>query len=429
VTRPYNALRRRAAVTVTAYSSWPIQGILAMKFVQALLIASGVAFASCNISAANDQPASESTTIRIATFNCSLNRNTSGELLSDLQSGNNKQARQVAQILRLVRPDILLLNEFDYDEVGASIDTFRKNYLESTDHWTSEPPLKLEYAFSGPVNTGVPSGRDLDHDGTTNGWGDAFGFGRFPGQYGMVVLSRYPIEVESVRTFQNLLWRNLPESAVPAANTAGAEAWYSEADLEILRLSSKSHWDVPVKFGDRTLHVLTSHPTPPAFDGPEDRNGRRNHDEIRLWSEYISGQPNEWLIDDLGISGGLASDADLVILGDQNADPHDGNNFEHAIDQLLNHPRINSNVIPVSDGAVEAAGSQGKVNNRHRGNSAHDTSDFSDFSVGNLRADYVLPSRSLRAITSGVFWPKQGEPGSALVECSDHRLVWMDIAF
>ena len=57
----------------------------------------------------------------------------------------------------------------------------------------------------------------------------------------------------------------------------------------VLRLSCKIHWDVPVQIGSETVHFLVSHPTPPAFDGPEDRNGRRNHDEIRFWADYIPG--------------------------------------------------------------------------------------------------------------------------------------------
>ncbi len=381
------------------------------------------------MSPASAQEAAQAGVVRVATFNCSLNRNRSGELLSDLQSGNNKQAREVAAILRTVRPDIVLLNEFDYDEAGESIDAFRTNYLEAAVDWTSQPALKFEHAFSGPVNTGVPSELDLDHDGKTGGWGDAFGFGRFPGQYGMVVLSRFPIDAAAARSFQKLLWKNLPTSAVPAAITAGAEAWYSESDLTTLRLSSKSHWDVPVKIGNKTFHVLVSHPTPPAFDGPEDRNGRRNHDEIRLWAEYISDQPSPWLTDDKGISGGLPSDASFVILGDQNADPSDGNSFPGAIDLLLKHPRINSSHVPTSEGGVEATRLQGKINKQHKGDPSHDTSDFSDGSVGNLRADYVLPSRDLEVSAAQIFWPKNGEPGADLVECSDHRLVWIDLAF
>ena len=180
------------------------------------------------------QDAANGDTIRIATFNCSLNRDKSGDLLRDLQSGNNKQAREVAAILRTVRPDIVLLNEFDYDSADASIDAFRKDYLEATGDWTSQPALKLQHAYSGPVNTGVPSGLDLDHDGKTDGWGDAFGFGRFPGQYGMVILSRFPIDAAAARSFQNLLWKNMPISAVPADITSGAEPWYSESDLATL---------------------------------------------------------------------------------------------------------------------------------------------------------------------------------------------------
>jgi hypothetical protein len=245
----------------------------------------------------------------------------------------------------------------------------------------------------------------------------------------MVVLSRFPIETNDVRTFQNLLWKNMPVSAVPAASTSGAESWYSAADLEIFRLSSKSHWDVPVRIGDRTLHILASHPTPPAFDGAEDRNGRRNHDEIRLWADYVAEQPHAWITDDKGIAGGLAPDASFVILGDQNADPNDGDSFDRAIDLLLKHSRIDSTHIPVSEGAIDAAKTQGKANNQHKGDPAHDTSDFSDGSVGNLRADYVLPSRDLKVRASGVFWPVPGKPGADLVNCSDHRLVWMDLTF
>lgn len=389
------------------------------------------AFAACLIiaSPAIAQDAAKAETIRIATFNCSLNRNQAGELLRDLQSGSHQQAREVAAILRTVRPDIVLLNEFDYDGAGASIDAFRKNYLEATGDWTSQPVLKLEHAYSGPVNTGVPSGLDLDHDGKTDGWGDAFGFGRFPGQYGMVLLSRFPIEAAAARSFQNLLWQNMPSSAVPAAVTTGAAAWYSETDLATFRLSSKSHWDVPVRIRDKILHVLASHPTPPAFDGPEDRNGRRNHDEIRLWAEYVSEQPNTWLTDDRGVSGGLPSGAAFVILGDQNADPNDGDSFDGAIHLLLKHPRIDASHIPTSAGGVEAAKTQGKINNRHKSDPSHDTSDFSDGSVGNLRADYVLPSAGMDVRASHIFWPKKGESGADLVHCSDHRLVWIDVAF
>ena len=63
---------------------------------------------------------------------------------------------------------------------------------------------------------------------------------------------------------------------------------------------------------------------------------------------------------------------------------------------------------------------------------AFDTADFSDFSPGNLRADYVLPRKNMNITASGVFWPEESDPLFPLVgtfpfPSSDHRLVWIDI--
>ena len=88
-------------------------------------------------------------------------------------------------------------------------------------------------------------------DGAVEGPDDAWGFGQFPGQYGMVVLSRYPILTDQVRTFQNLRWADMPQNLLPT-EFYGAEVAAS------LRLSSKSHWDVPVQIGSATLHVLAA---------------------------------------------------------------------------------------------------------------------------------------------------------------------------
>jgi hypothetical protein len=371
-------------------------------------------------------------TIRVATFNCSLNREMPGELLQDLKGGSNAQARKVAAILRLVRPQIVLLNEFDYEESGEAVRVFMNDYLAVEADWATTPPMTYSSWYSAAVNTGVPSGRDLDHNGQSGDPADAIGFGRFPGQYGMVVLSQFPIDSMKVRTFQNLLWKSLPNAALPEDPAQAGELWYSEEDLNVLRLSSKSHWDVPIDIGSQTIHLLASHPTPPAFDGPENRNGLRNHDEIRLWAEYISEGAAEgsidWLKDDQGVTGRLNPAASFVILGDQNADPVDGASHHGAIHQLLGHPRVNSSFTPRSDGAVAAATSQKGINLKHLGDPAHDTADFSDRSVGNLRADYVLPSRDLTVHDSGVFWPV-ASPAADLIKCSDHRLVWLDIAF
>ncbi len=365
--------------------------------------------------------------IRVATFNCSLNRESSGKLVGDLKGGRNVQAQKVARILRTVRPQIVLLNEFDFDPEKEAVRIFMTEYLAAEGDWATEPPISYSDFYVAPVNTGVPSGRDFDHDGKKDGPADAIGFGKFPGQYGMVVLSQFPIDMKSVRTFQNLLWKSMPDALLPSGADPATPMWYDEQDLDMLRISSKSHWDVPVMINGQTLHILASHPTPPAFDGPEDRNGRRNRDEIRLWAEYLSEGPTAWLVDDSGVAGSLSADSSFVILGDQNADPNDGGSFPKTIQQLLEHPRVNSEIVPTSTGGAAASKSQMGANLQHRGDPSHDTADFSDKVVGNLRADYALPSRNLQAVAAGVFWPSPGEPGAELVTCSDHRLVWVEV--
>lgn len=361
--------------------------------------------------------------IRFATFNASLYRSSLGELVEDLESGTDAQARVIAEIIQRVRPDVLLINEFDYDEQGRAAAAFRDLYLAVGQNGTA-PILDYDYVFVAPSNTGVPSGYDLDNSGGASDPGDAFGFGEFEGQYGMVIFSRYPFAENAIRTFRTFLWADLPGALLP-------EDWYTKEELRIVRLSSKSHWDIPINIDGEFIRVLASHPTPPVFDGPEDANGRRNHDEIAFWADYVDPQLGGTLYDDMGQTGGLEESAHFMIMGDMNADPFDGDSTQQPILQLLESPWVNSEQSPESEGSVEQATLQGRANRTHGGDPAQDTADFSE-STGNLRVDYVLPSTSLILVGSGVFWPLSSDPLFSLVGTypfsgSDHRLVWVDV--
>ncbi|MGD8150448.1 endonuclease/exonuclease/phosphatase family protein [Ornithinimicrobium sp. Y1694] len=361
--------------------------------------------------------------VRFATFNVAMNRSEEGQLREELATPDSQQIRNVAETIQRTRPDVPLLNEFDYDPSGESVNLFRENYLEVGQQGAD--PIDYPYAYAAESNTGIPSGYDLNGDGRTNGPDDAFGYGEFPGQYGMVVYSRYPINEAEVRTFQHFRWQDMPGHVMP-------EDYYPAEAEPILRLSSKSHWDLPIQVGNRTVHLLAAHPTPPAFDGPEERNKRRNHDEIRFWADYV-GNPRQgdYIYDDQGRTGGLAPGSRFVIAGDYNADPYDGDSYDNAIWQLLDHHRIDGSVEPRSEGGVEQAQLQGGINLEHEGDPALDTSDFSD-PPGNLRVDYVLPSKNLNARDAGVFWPTSDDPlyrltGTWPFPTSDHRLVWVDL--
>lgn len=360
--------------------------------------------------------------IRFATFNASLYRDKAGQLISELEGGQLEQARRIAAILRTVRPDVVLLNEFDHDEEGKAVRIFCEQYLNVAGE--GGEPLEYLHRFTAPVNTGVDSGMDLNQDGKVALPDDGFGFGRHPGQYGMVVLSRLPFDPGQVRTFQEFLWKDLPEANLPI-NPQNNQPWYPAEVQDKLRLSSKSHWDVPIQAGQGIIHFLVCHPTPPVFDGPEDRNGCRNQDEILFWAGYISN-PTGPFRDDQGKTGGLPTDSRFVIAGDLNADPQDGDSRGAPTQKLLEHPLVRD-PHPTSEGAVEAAEKQAGANRKHKGPAAEDTGDFNDRNPGNLRIDYVLPSANLPVTGGGVFWPRIGEPGQAWIGATDHRLVWLDL--
>ena len=387
--------------------------------------------------------------VRFATFNASLNRSSAGLLtvhLSDptVDDQFRRQAKNVAEVIQRIRPDVLLINEFDplnNDAAeGGPEDLFRTNFLQVSQNGAE--PIRYPYAFIAPSNTGVPSGLDLDNSGTVGGPNDAFGFGFFPGQFGMVVYSRYPIDHENVRTFQLFKWKDMPGARLPDDPATPQPAdWYSPTELAVFRLSSKSHWDVPIQIGGKTVHFLVSHPTPPVFDGAEDRNGTRNHDEIRFWADYVSPGKSGYIYDDEGVRGGLKPGELFVIAGDQNSDPVDGDSIPGSIQQLTEHPLINAKLTPASAGAVEASALQGGANATHRGDPRFDTADFADTAPGNLRADYVLPRKNLQLVDAGVFWPLRSDPLFRLTgvfdavawglvggfPTSDHRSVWVDV--
>jgi 3-phytase len=91
----------------------------------------------------------------------------------------------------------------------------------------------------------------------------------------------------------------MPDALLPDdPSTPAPNDWYSAEELAAFRLSSKSHWDVPIEIGGAVVYVLVSHPTPPVFDGPEDRNGTRNNDEIRFWADYVTPHRGDYIYDD-----------------------------------------------------------------------------------------------------------------------------------
>jgi len=364
----------------------------------------------------------------------------------DLLRKDHPRLRAAARVIQRLRPDIILLNEIAYDQQGVpgfedgsapgqNGQRFADSFLAVSQGMNFRP---LQYrSFMAPSNTGLASGYDLDHDGnavtaypsppsagedgppapqTAEGrayGNDNWGFGTFPGQYAMALLVREDLEIleSQVRTFQNFLWKDLAEAGRPTDPVTG-NFWYDDDVWERFPLSSKSHWDVPVRLPNGSvLHILASHPTPAAFDGPEQRNKLRNRDEIRFWNAYISGA--EFIYDDTGLRGGIEAGSSFVIMGDLNADPDEGSSIDDPIGSFLfAHPLINGDFVPRAD-------SIGVLN--------YPDLDDDDTAQWGMRVDYVLPSMDL-TILSGAIVRTSIDPAADLSEdVSDHFPVIMDL--
>ncbi len=377
--------------------------------------------------------------VRFATYNVSFFRTSAGALTTEMNTpsgttANHGNIRQVAEALQRQRPDVLLLNEFDYDAGWQAMTLFHNNYL-AVPQQAGLVGLDYPYRYTAPSNTGISSGFDLDNNGAvvtstgTEAYGnDSFGFGQFPGQYGMVIYSRFPIATSMIRSMQLLKWKDMPGSKL-LLNTGNPPltTYYTTDEREVLRISSKTHLDVPIDLGGGILaHLLASHPTPPTFDAAEDKNGKRNFDELKLWADYIDPARSKYIYDDAGGTGGLPAGARFVIAGDQNADPNDGDTLTGSARQLTQHPLVNATLTPNS-GAAGGAANYSTSANGQIGNRIQDTAAFS----GGLRVDYVLPSKAGFSIFNGaVFWPGPSDPLRSVVsdtDPSDHHMVWMDL--
>lgn len=336
--------------------------------------------------------------LRIASYNADLTRDGPGLLLRDLTRGTDDQIAAVVQVIAQVSPDILALQGVDWDHDGAALAALADRLRAAGANYPHRLALR--------PNSGMATDLDLDGDGRLGGPGDAQGFGSFSGQGGLAILSRHPILRDRVRDFSALLWRDLPGALLP--RHGDGTPFPSPEAQAVQRLSSTGHWIVPIALPDGgTVQVLNFHATPPVFDGPEDRNGRRNHDELVLWRAVLDG------------AFGAPPDR-FVLTGQANLDPDDSDGRPEAIRALLADTRL-QDPAPASAGAA-AAPDQG-----HAGANALDTVDWPR--VGRLRVDYVLPSADWRVLGSGVFWPAPGDAGHAeAVAASRHRMVWVDLA-
>jgi hypothetical protein len=292
-------------------------------------------------------------------------------LLRDILRGKDPQIAAVANLLVQLDADVLTLQGFDYDLENEALSAFAEALRTRG--------LDYPYLFAAPPNAGRQTTLDLDGDGKFAGPGDAHGYGRYFGQGSMALLSRHPIDAPNITDFTTFLWRDLPDPLLPYTDSGPFPS--KEAHI-VQRLHSHGAWVVPILHPSiGQLSVLTYHASPPVFDGPEDRNGRRNHDETRFWSLYLDG------------AFGHEPTSRYILLGDANLDPARGDGIGTAMQTLLSHSKL-----------------QDPLPNQP-------TVTFSQ--TGPLRIDYALPSPDWTVVDAGVM------PSNP--QASRHSPVWVDL--
>jgi hypothetical protein len=340
--------------------------------------------------------------VRIAIFSAPLSRDGPGLLLRDIGRHDDAEITAIAAIINHTSPDILILTDFDYDAGGAALSAF-------SDILTDPYP----HQFALRTNAGLQTGLDIDGDGYTGDARDAMGYGRFLGDGGMAILSRHSVDVNNVTDLSDLLWRDVPDAVLPQMN---GKAFPSDDVQAMLRVSSAGHWIVPINISGQTITLLVFSATAPVFDGPEDFNGLRNRDELRVWEAVLDGTL-------------VLPPINPILIGNVNADPFDGQGLRSGIAGVLARPDL-QDTKPMSAGARQAADPD------QIGDPALDTADWSndgpDNGPGNLRVSYILPSRDLNVTDAGVFWPAVNDPLAALLgsdglAAGPHRLVWVDV--
>jgi Endonuclease/Exonuclease/phosphatase family len=326
----------------------------------------------------------------LATWNPELTRNGPGLLLRDIRDREDPQIAAVIAVLARLDADVILLTGMDYDAGEVALRALQARLAQAG---TAYP-----HALALRPNTGVQTGLDLDGNGQTGEPRDAQGYGRFAGQAGMAVLSRLPLG--EARDFSGLLWADLPGADLPPDMTPEARA--------VQRLSTSGHYDLPVTLTNgRALHLLAWYATPPVFDGPEDRNGRRNQDEAGFWLQLLQGSL-PW----------PPPEAPFVLLGQSNLDPVDGEGRPAVLQSLLAHPAL-QDPAPRGGNTVQDPG--------QTGDPALDTADYGA-AIGRLRVDLVLPQAGLTVTGAGVLWPLEGDALMPVLRgASRHSPVWVEI--
>lgn len=342
--------------------------------------------------------------VRIAQFNVQA---LSTEKLSN---PTNPQVQAVTEIVARFDPDILCIEEIEYDAESVPV----ADQVPGRFDGGAQNAERLAAA----LNDATP-GAPYQHTLITLGNGgfawtgpdhgvEEFG-SRGAGEFAVLnygIVSRYPILEDQVQVVTDVPWLDLPDNV-----TAQMQSEIGATVPEGYPLFSKALVIAPIDVDGQVLVLVLLHPVPPIIYPTWPY---RNRDELGGARALLDGL--------LPGVAPLPDGARFVLVGDFNADPDDGDSLPGAIQQLLDHPRL----VPYQP---EGAGTLGHHPERNTNVSdCPSTTPIDPTASFQLQLDYLMPSTTIgEPLDGGVFFPAEAADFDLACRASDHMMLWADL--
>ena len=202
----------------------------------------------------------------------------------------NRQIQAVKKILSRYKPDILSINEIQYDLPFIPDSNFTTrgqnlkklssilNLYKNTSFNPANTGLKAKSKKNGAyfLNPNNPKARLL---------ADKINFGTMPAQYSTGLISRYPIIEEKV--FTSIKWKDFnPNIELKKFKTSDGSSYPKNIEL-----FDKNFSDITLKVGSKNIHIIVLHTVPSYhFGNKHSPNYQRNRDQLRFLEWYLTGE-------------------------------------------------------------------------------------------------------------------------------------------
>lgn len=255
------------------------------------------------------------------------------ELSSPKLSKENLQIKEVKAVLKDYEPDLLFINELQYDIPGSPNNNYMSEGI-NLDNLKNLLGLKNRYISFYPANTGKKAKKNSNGeyyaDPNTPGareLADQVNFGTIPHQYSSGLISKYPIVQENVIT--DLKWKDFNRN-IDLSKFKAADGNELPRDMELF---DKNFLDVTIDIKGKEIHVIVLHTVPAYhFGNKNSPNYFRNRDQLRFLEWYLTGKTD---IDVDLINIKPINNETFIAAGDWNVDPKSDNPGAEILKSLL----------------------------------------------------------------------------------------------